>query len=131
MSRTRQRALGLLGVVAALLVAGASPPTPAVEAQPAVVPAAQATVRVGMIGTISDSGALIGMEKGYYREEGIDVQVERFDTGPAQIAPLAAGQLDVASPTADPSTFNAAARGIPLRVVADKGSVPPGFGFNA
>jgi NitT/TauT family transport system substrate-binding protein len=84
-----------------------------------------------MIGTISDSGALIGMEKGYYREEGIDVQVERFDTGPAQIPPLAAGQLEVASPTADPSTFNAAARGIPLRVVADKGSMPPGFGFNA
>jgi NitT/TauT family transport system substrate-binding protein len=135
MSGTNRRAAGLFGVVAALLMASAPPPAPTAEARPAAVapgaPAAQAAVRVGMIGTISDSGALIGLEKGYYQEEGIDVSVERFDTGPAMIAPLAAGQIEVASPTADPSTFNAAARGIPLRIVADKGSMPPGFGFNA
>ena len=110
--------------VAAVTGGAVVPPTP--TAAPQV-----ATVRVGMIGTISDAGALIGLEKGFFKEEGIDVVVERFDTGPNQIAPLAAGQIDVAGPTADPSTFNAVGRGIPLRVVADKGSTPPGFGYVA
>jgi len=123
-----------LALTAALLPGTAPTATPAV-ARPAelgpVDQGGQATVRVGMIGTISDAGVLVGMEKGYYREEGIEIAVERFDTGPSMIPALAAGHIDVASPTADPSTFNAVARGIPLRVVADKGSTPTGFGYVA
>src|SRR5687767_3059869 len=110
---------------------GGAPAAPAATAGRAAAAPAPVTVRAGMIGSISDAGILVGIERGLFQDEGIEAVVERFDTGPAQITQLAAGNLEVASPTADPGTFNAVVRGIPLRIVADKGSARPGFGFNA
>src|SRR5687767_14642854 len=34
------------------------------------------TVRVGLLSSISDSGVYIGLERGYYHELGLDLQVE-------------------------------------------------------
>jgi NitT/TauT family transport system substrate-binding protein len=45
------------------------------------------------------------------------------------VAPLAAGQLDVGGGAPSAGLYNAFARGIDIRIVADKGSSPPGFGF--
>jgi NitT/TauT family transport system substrate-binding protein len=45
------------------------------------------------------------------------------------VAPLGAGQLDVAAGGTSAGLFNAVARGIDMRVVADKASDPPGYGF--
>jgi NitT/TauT family transport system substrate-binding protein len=111
--------------------AGGAPAAPGPTAERAATAPAPVMVRAGMIGSISDAGILLGIERGMFQDEGIEAVVERFDTGPAQITQLAAGNLEVASPTADPGTFNAVVRGIPLRIVADKGSARPGFGFNA
>lgn len=46
-------------------------------------------------------------------------------------APLGAGQLDVGGGNGSPALFNAIARGIELKIVANKASMPPGYGYTA
>jgi ABC-type nitrate/sulfonate/bicarbonate transport system substrate-binding protein len=84
------------------------------------------TVRVGMLPNISDSGAFIGMEKGYFLEEGINLDKIPFDSAGPQVAPLGAGQLDVGGGSTSAGLYNAIARDLPLKIVADRGSMPPG-----
>lgn len=88
--------------------------------------AAQTTVRVGLNGVISDAPIFIAEKRGFFREEGIAVTFVNFDSGPKMVAPLGAGQLDVAAGATSAGLFNAAARGLGIKIVADKGSTPPG-----
>lgn len=88
------------------------------------------TVTVGHLGFLSDAGIFIAIEKGYFEEQHIRVQLQRFASATDQVELLAEGTLDVGSGALGPELFNAVARGVPIRMVADKGSLPKGFGFN-
>jgi NitT/TauT family transport system substrate-binding protein len=88
-------------------------------------------VRVGSLGSLGDSGATIGIEKGYYAEQGLDLELIRFDSVAQMIAPLSAGQLDVANGSVTAGLFNAIGRGIGLKCVAGTSHSPPGHGVNA
>jgi ABC-type nitrate/sulfonate/bicarbonate transport system substrate-binding protein len=114
--------------VAAAKPAGAAPG--AASGAPAPLSPA-VPVKVGLLFSASDGGLLIGAERGYFREEGLDVELVQFDTGPAMFAPLATAQLDAGGPSPDATFFNAFGRNVPVKVVADKGSNSPGHGFNA
>lgn len=87
------------------------------------------TVTVGMKQVVSDAGILIGMAKGYYEELGIKIKPVQFNTGQEMINALAAGQLDVGATVTAAGLFNAMLRGIPIRIVADKGVNVPGQGY--
>lgn len=102
----------------------------ALAAAPGPARAAE-TVRVGVIGLIADAGIYVAAEKGYFREAGLDVKLEPFATSVKMLPVLSAGQLDVATGGVAASLFNGVARGLPILVVADKGSTAPGFGTNA
>lgn len=41
------------------------------------------------------SAVAIGIEKGYFEDEGLDVELVRFNSGPPSVAALAAGDIDV------------------------------------
>ncbi|MDB5824074.1 MAG: transporter substrate-binding protein [Herminiimonas sp.] len=86
-------------------------------------------VKVGTNNVISDAPFFIANEKGYFKEQGIRVTLVPFDAGPKMIAPLGTGQLDAAAGAISAGLFNAAARGIVIKVVADKGSTPPGYDY--
>jgi len=90
---------------------------------------AATAVRVGTTNSISDATFFIADKKGYFKEEGIDVAFIAFDSAAKMIAPLGAGQLDVGGGATSAGLYNAAARGINIKIVADKGSMPPGYGF--
>lgn len=92
--------------------------------------AAALVVRMGYLGVSSDAGIFIALDKGYFREQGLELSLERFGIGADQMALLGAGRLDIASGAPSPTLFNAVARGLPVAVVADKGSLRKGFGFN-
>jgi len=86
-----------------------------------------ATIRV-----TSDIGMYAAQDKGYFKEQGLDVEFVDF-TSPLEIVPaLAARQLDVGLGAFSATLFNAMARGIDIRLVADKASTSPdprnGFG---
>jgi len=78
-------------------------------------------VRIGLLFSTSDSGVLIALDKGYFKDEGINVQTHRFQSLVNMVAPLGAGQLDIAGGALAAGLFNAAARDVPLKIVADKG----------
>ena len=97
----------------------------------AVTPAGAASpVRMGYLGVASDAGIFIALEKGYFKAQGLDLSLERFGVGADQMALLGSGRLDIASGAPSPTLFNAILRGLPVVVVADKGSLRKGFGFN-
>jgi ABC-type nitrate/sulfonate/bicarbonate transport system substrate-binding protein len=87
-------------------------------------------VRMGYLGVASDAGIFIALDKGFFKEQGLDLSLERFGVGADQMALLGSGRLDIASGAPSPTLFNAIARGLPVVVVADKGSLRKGFGFN-
>jgi NitT/TauT family transport system substrate-binding protein len=84
---------------------------------------------MGCIAGTSDAGLYIAEEKGYFREWGIRLDCTNFASATEMVAPLGTGQLDVAGGAPSAGLGNALARGITLKIVADKGSTPPGFGY--
>ncbi|TMG99217.1 MAG: ABC transporter substrate-binding protein, partial [Betaproteobacteria bacterium] len=86
-------------------------------------------VRVGIVNASSDVGFFVADKKGYFRQEGISVSFTEFDSGARMVAPLGTGQLDVGAGSVSAGLYNAVARGIDIKIVADKGSTPPGYGF--
>ncbi len=95
---------------------------------PAVAQVAQ--VNVGIANAATDVGFFIADKKGYFREAGIAVTMTPFASAARMIAPLGTGQLDVAAGTVAAGLYNAVARGIRMRIVADKGSVAEGYEYS-
>jgi NitT/TauT family transport system substrate-binding protein len=90
--------------------------------------AAGEPVTVGATNSTSDAPIYIAAQKGFFRAEGIDVKVGNFRSASDMVAPLGAGQLDVGAGSAGAALYNAVARGIRIKIVADKASSPPGYG---
>jgi NitT/TauT family transport system substrate-binding protein len=88
-------------------------------------------VQVGVGNSVSDAGLFVAQDFGYFAAQGLDVELIFFDSAANQIAPLGTGELDVGAGSPSVGLFNAIARDVPLLIVADKGSVPPGFGYLA
>lgn len=89
------------------------------------------TVTVGIANSLSDVPFFIANEYGYFRKVGLDVRLLPFDSGARMVAPLGAGQIDVAAGSPSAGLYNAVARGVEIKIVADKGSAPKGYGFTA
>jgi NitT/TauT family transport system substrate-binding protein len=68
----------------------------------------------------------IGMDRGYFTEVGLEVEDNRFDGVTRMMQPLAAGQLDVIGAAITAGLFNAVARDVDVRIVADRGRESPG-----
>lgn len=92
----------------------ASPPT---GPQPARAPE-RITVRYGYNPILPGAPTFLAQERGYFDEQGIDVEWTPFDSAALAVAPLSAGQLDVIPSVPGPSLFNALAREINMRAVA-------------
>jgi NitT/TauT family transport system substrate-binding protein len=86
------------------------------------------TVRVGIIAAMFDSLSIIAAEKGYFREEGLDVEIKAFPGSGEAAQALAIGALEVLASGPNPMLFNARQRGIDLTIVATAGQHSPGHG---
>src|SRR3712207_5343054 len=124
--QVRRSAIAVLlaaGVALALGVQALWPGGPALAAPGAT------RLRVGLLNTASDAGFYIAMDQGYLRELGLELDITPFDSAANMVAPLGTGQLDLGGGSHSAGLYNAVARGVGLKLVADKGSAPPGFGF--
>ena len=82
------------------------------------------TVTMGTIrGSSADAAVFIGMEKGFFKEEGVKIDLQPFNTGAQFVAPLGAGQLDAGSGAISAGLFNAVAGGVGIKMVAAKSEV--------
>src|SRR5438094_740374 len=75
----------------------------------------------------SNAGVYIALARGYFRDEGLDVSLETFDSGERAIPALVTGQVDVAGVGVSAGMFNAIARGLPLKVVGGMSYNEPGY----
>ncbi len=82
----------------------ASTSTPASSSEPAPEPAPEpegptyepATVPVAYMPNLGSAGSLfVGMDQGYFEEVGLTVEVYEFQGGPAEIAAMASGDIDI------------------------------------
>jgi NitT/TauT family transport system substrate-binding protein len=127
----------LAGLILALLAtsqpatAALAPAAPAPAAlSSAATPAQLDVVRAGVIGNSTDATFFWAQERGYLREQGLDLTTTTFDSAQNMIPPLGADQLDVGGGGPGPGLFNAIRRGIPLRIVTDRARAVPGTRFN-
>jgi NitT/TauT family transport system substrate-binding protein len=88
-------------------------------------------VKVGAIGALSDAGLFIAYEKGYFRDEGLDVELISFKAAPQILPAIATSEVQASGSAVTPALFNAFQSGVTMKVVADKGQVSKGFGFAA
>jgi NitT/TauT family transport system substrate-binding protein len=89
-------------------------------------------VSIGLLASSSDGGILIAHDRGYFAQEGIDLDIQRFQTLVDMVAPLSTGQLQIAAGGLAASLYNAANREVGIRIVADKGQTPsPEWDFSA
>ena len=87
-----------------------------------------AKVSVGITNSASDVSLFVAHKRGYFKEEGLDVSFVPFVSAARMIAPMASGELEVGTGALSAGLYNAVARGIDVRIVADKNSTPPGRG---
>jgi NitT/TauT family transport system substrate-binding protein len=100
--------------------------TCALLALPRLAPAQ--TITVGATSSTSDAPIYIADKKGYFQAEGLEVRVTNFRSAADMVAPLGAGQIQAGAGSASAGLYNAVARGIRIKIVADKASSPPGYG---
>jgi NitT/TauT family transport system substrate-binding protein len=106
---------GKLGLLAAVALAGGT-----------LAARADEVVKVGTVKSISTVATLTAIEKGYFKEYGIDVQTEDLDTSANSIALLAQNQLQVVEGGISAGYFNALEKNLPVTMVMDRVSSPLG-----
>jgi NitT/TauT family transport system substrate-binding protein len=87
------------------------------------------TVHVGTVNQSSDAGLYVAIDKGYFAELGLKVDLVTFTSAATMIAPLGGGQLDVGGGAVSAGLWNAELRKVGIRAVADKGSTRPGWSY--
>lgn len=85
------------------------------------------TITVGYLPVTGYGGFFVAAEKGYFKDEGLEVVLERFDTGSKMIAPLSVGQLDVGMGEPGTALFNAIHQGLEVKVVCGTAAYKEGF----
>jgi NitT/TauT family transport system substrate-binding protein len=87
---------------------------------------AEETVRIGIARSVSNGAELIAIEKGYFREVGIKVEIDDIDTSANTMALLATNRLQIIAGGISAGYFNAIEKGLPIIIIADRVSTPIG-----
>lgn len=117
-----------LSLVAILLLAGCVPVAPAPSQPEATTETTEtelAVVRVGYIPVTIYAPLYVADARGYFAEEGIDIELMPVQGGSDNVVQLAAGNFDVAGGGIGAGMWNAADRGIEFEIVAPLHSERP------
>lgn len=111
----RKNIVALLLALTLLVGCGGGQPPASGGAGPA---AQQTTVRLGYIPLVIFAPVYVGVERGYFAQEGVDVELTQINATNEAVVQLAAGNFDVALAGGNAGVFNAIARGLKFKVVA-------------
>jgi NitT/TauT family transport system substrate-binding protein len=90
-----------------------------------------ATVTLGLLKLTGGSPFYIAMEKGFFKEENLDVQLKWFDASNALNVAVASNNVDVAGNGLTADLYNMIASGQKVSIVADKGKEQKGYQLSA
>ncbi|MBI4578474.1 MAG: ABC transporter substrate-binding protein [Planctomycetes bacterium] len=121
------------GPPAASKATGAAAPGAATAPSATAAPVAgPSKVRVGVLsGNIAYAPFFIAEARGYFREQGLEVELVGFRSGNDMVAPLATNEIQGGGLSPGPPFYNALGRGISFVLVGDTGSLPPGYSSQA
>ena len=86
------------------------------------------TIKFGYTPLLSGGPVFVGIERGYFEELNINLDMIRFNSGALMVAPLANNDLDSGSGGLSPGLYNALMRDVRLKLIADGSSSRAGFG---
>lgn len=123
----QRKAIGMLigFIVLAMMAAGCGGQSQA----PAPVQAKK--VSIGMLKLTSSAPIFIGIEKGFFKEAGVDLDVQWFDAAHPIVVATASNKVGVGATGITASLFNLVAGGQQLAIVADKGREQKGYSSSA
>lgn len=85
------------------------------------------TIKVGSSPVISSAGIYLAQERGYFKEQGLEVEITDFNNSSASMtALLSKGELDVGAGNLVSAYYNAINLGQRFKFVADKGHLEKG-----
>jgi len=105
----------VLAACAAAVLAGAAPAH------------AQQKVKIGALKLTSSATLFIGVEKGFFKEFGIEPELVFFQAAAPIATALATGQIDVGATGVTAALYNIVLGGEQMWIVADKGREWPGY----
>ena len=115
----RSLALLLAFVVAAAWLAVAPPALHAARPEPAPLLQAATPLTVGYLPVSIAAPLYLGIEKGYFAEQGLGVDTQLFASGAEVLTSTAAGQLQIGTAASVGSAaLNALSRGVDVRIIA-------------
>jgi NitT/TauT family transport system substrate-binding protein len=82
------------------------------------------TIRVALARSLVSVTTLVAIEKGYFKEHGIKVEIEDIDSSVNALALLAQNRLQVVEGGISAGYFNALEQGLPITIVADRVTTP-------
>ena len=94
-------------------------------------PKEKTKVSLGMLRLTSSAPLFIAMDKGFFAEEGIEIEPQWFDAAHPIAVSTASSKVDVGATGITASLYNMAANGQKLGIVADKGREQKGYSSSA
>jgi NitT/TauT family transport system substrate-binding protein len=88
-------------------------------------------VEVGILGALQDAPILVAEQAGYFKAEGLDVRLERLNSGANMVPQLAEGQLDAGIGAVSAGMVNAELKHVTIRIVADGEDLRAGWSPSA
>lgn len=94
-------------------------------------PKEKVKVSLGMLRLTSSAPLFIAMDKGFFTEEGIEIEPQWFDAAHPIAVSTASSKVNVGATGITASLYNMAANGQKLGIVADKGREQKGYSSSA
>src|ERR1700722_2758081 len=81
-------------------------------------------ITIAIVPSVPAASTLIAADKGYFRDAGLEVTIERIDSMGKAVAFLAANHVQVAQGGINAGIFNAIGQGLPVTLAFEGGSTP-------
>jgi NitT/TauT family transport system substrate-binding protein len=89
-----------------------------------VTPASAQKITIAIVPSVPGGTTYVAADKGYFRDAGLDVDIERVDSLGKAVAFLATNQVQVAQGGINAGFYNAVAQGLPVALALESGSSP-------
>ena len=90
----------------------------------AVPAAGQQKITIAVVPSVPGGTTYVALDKGYFRDAGLDVDIERIDSLGKAVAFLATNQVQVAQGGINAGFYNSVTQGLPVKLALESGSSP-------